>query len=166
MPAMKMNAKALAPLALVAAFGLGTVAPHAQTAPQKVGFVDVQKLLSAHPNDKDIKAIQDKANAELSGLQKQIQAIDAKGAAATAADKQNRDALVKTLQAKAKSYDDQMQPKVQAVEKAVDAAVSSAAKANGFSIVMDRNVAASSGLVIYADDNTDLTAAALKALKP
>lgn len=163
---MKMNAKALAPLAVAAAFGLGTLAPHAQTAPQKIGFVDVQKLLAAHPNDKDIKAIQQKANTELGDLDKQIKAIDAKGAAATAADRQNRDALVKTIQAKAKAYDDQMQPKVSVVEKAVDAAVNSAAKANGFSVVMDRNVAAASGLVIYADDSTELTAAALKALKP
>ncbi|GMA15089.1 cationic outer membrane protein OmpH [Deinococcus metallilatus] len=166
MPGMKMNAKALAPLALVAAFGLGAVTPHAQTAPQKIGFVDVQKLLSAHPNDKDIKAIQDKANTELGALDQQIKAIDAKGASATAAEKQNRDALVKTIQAKAKAYDDQMKPKVDAVEKAVDAAVSSAAKANGYGIVMDRNVAASSGLVVYADNSTELTDAALKALKP
>ncbi|WP_034383794.1 OmpH family outer membrane protein [Deinococcus sp. YIM 77859] len=163
---MKINAKALAPLAVVAAFGLGTVVPHAQTTPQKIGFVDVQKLLSAHPNDKDIKAIQQKANAELSDLEKQIQAIDAKGAQATAADKDRRAQLLSTAQAKAKSYDTQLQPKVQAVEKAVDAAVSSAAKANGFGIVMDRNVAAASGLVIYADASTELTDAALKALKP
>ncbi|WP_034357503.1 OmpH family outer membrane protein [Deinococcus phoenicis] len=163
---MKMNAKALAPLAIVAAFGLGTLAPHAQTAPQKIGFVDVQKLLSSHPNDKDIQAIQQKANTELAPLDKQIKDIDAKGASATAADKQNRDALIKTIQAKAKTYDDQMKPKVAAVEKAVDTAVNSVAKANGFSIVMDRNVAASSGLVIYADPSTELTDSALKALKP
>ncbi|WP_216318517.1 OmpH family outer membrane protein [Deinococcus aestuarii] len=163
---MKINATSLAPLAIVAAFGLGTLAPHAQTTPQKLGFVDVQRMLSAHPADKDLQAIQQKANAELEGLQKQIQAIDAKGAGATAAEKQNRTTLVSTIQAKAKAYDDQMKPKMQTVEKAVDTAVNAVAKANGYSIVMDRGVAARSGLVVYADNATDLTDAALKALKP
>lgn len=163
---MKMNAKALAPVAIVAAFGLGTLAPHAQTTPQKVGFVNVQKLLSAHPNDKELQAIQKKANDELGALDKQIKAIDAKGAAATAAEKQNRTTLVSTIQAKAKAYDDQMKPKVAAVEKAVDTAVNTVAKQNGYSIVMDSNVAAGSSLVIFAENGTDLTDAALKALKP
>lgn len=162
---MKMNAKALAPIALMAAFGLGSLAPHAQTTPQKIGFVDVQKVLAAHPNDKDIKAIQTQANNELGALDKQIREIDAKGTAATAADKDKRTQLLSTAQAKAKAFDTQMQPKVDAVEKAVDTAISSAAKTNGYSIVMDRAVAAQ-GLVVYADGTTDLTDAALKALKP
>jgi len=163
---MKMNAKALAPVAIVAAFGLGSLAPHAQTTPQKIGFVNVQRLLSAHPNDKDLQAIQKKANDELTGLSNQVKAIDAKGASATAAEKQNRTTLVSTIQAKAKAYDDQMKPKVAAVEKSVDAAVNAVAKQNGYSIVMDSNVAAGSNLVVFAEGNTDLTEAALKALKP
>ncbi|GGO21963.1 OmpH family outer membrane protein [Deinococcus humi] len=162
---MKITAKTLAPFAVVAAFGLGTLAPHAQTTPQKIGFVDVSKLLAAHPNDKDIKAIQTKADAELSPLDKQVKAIDAKGANATAAEKQQRETLVKTIQSKAADYDKQIDPKITAVEKAVDAAVSSVAKANGYSVVMDKSVAAN-GLVIYADPSTEITDAALKAVKP
>ncbi|MEF2280426.1 OmpH family outer membrane protein [Deinococcus sp. YIM 134068] len=163
---MKMNAKALAPVALVAAFGLGTLAPHAQTTPQKIGFVDVQRVLAAHPADKDLQTIQKQAETELGALGKQIQAIDAKGAQATAAEKQSRTTLVSTYEAKAKSFQTQVQPKTQAVEKAVDTAVNAVAKANGYSVVMDRGVAARSGLVIYAENTTDLTDAALKALKP
>lgn len=163
---MKVTAKAFAPLAIVAAFGLGTVAPHAQTPAQKVGFVDVTKVLAAHPNDKDIKDIQTKADAELKPLADQINAIDAKGANASAAEKQQRTVLVTTYQTKQKTYGDQVQPKIDAVEKAVDTAIGSVAKTNGYSVVMDRGVAAKSGLVVYADETTDLTAAALKALKP
>ncbi|MFC4425318.1 OmpH family outer membrane protein [Deinococcus navajonensis] len=165
---MKMNAKVLAPLAVVTALGLGTVAPHAQTPAQKVGFVDVAQVLAAQPAGKELNELQKKANAELGELDKQVKAIDAKGTAATAAEKDKRATLVSTIQAKAKAYDTQMtqlQPKITAAEKAADTAVSSVAKANGYSVVMDRNVAANSGLVIYAEDNTDLTAAAIKALK-
>ncbi|CAM4183961.1 OmpH family outer membrane protein [Deinococcus marmoris] len=166
LPRMKITAKTLAPVAIVAAFGLGTLAPQAQTPAQKIGFVNVATLLASHPNDKDIKAIQTKADAELQVLDKQVKAIDAKGAAATAADKQQRDTLVKTIQAKAADYDKQIDPKITAVEKSVDTAVSVIAKSNGYAVVMDRDVAAKSGLVIYADPGTDVTAAAVKALKP
>ncbi|WP_291429385.1 OmpH family outer membrane protein [Deinococcus sp.] len=162
---MKINAKILAPLALVAAYGLGTVAPHAQTPAQKVGFVNVSKLLAAHPSDKDIQAIQKKADEELSALDKQVKAIDAKGAAASAAEKQNREALVTTIKSKADAYDKQLAPKIAEVEKAVDSAINTTAKSNGFSIIMDRDVAAKSGLVIYADSSTELTDAVAKAVK-
>lgn len=164
---MKISGKILAPVAVVAAFGLGTVAPHAQTPAQKIGFVNVSKLLAAHPNDKDIKDLNAKADAELKGLDTQIKAIDAKGANASAAEKQQRDTLVATLKSKADTYNKQIDPKVAAVEKAVDTAVGAVAKSNGYAVVMDQAVAAQSGLVIYADPaTTDLTDAALKVLKP
>lgn len=162
---MKLSSKTLVPFALVATFGLGTLAPHAQTPAQKVGFVDVAKLLAAHPNDKDIKKIQEAANKELDDLNKKVKDIDAKGASATAAERQTREQLVATIQTKAKNYQAQIDPKVQVLEKAVDTAVNSVSKANGYSIVMDRGVAARSNLVIYADETTDLTNAALKILK-
>ncbi|MVN86215.1 OmpH family outer membrane protein [Deinococcus sp. HMF7620] len=162
---MKISAKIAAPLALAAAFGLGTVAPHAQTTPQKVGFVDVAKLLAAHPADKEIQEIQKKADAELGAIDKQIKAIDAKGTAATAADKQTRETLVKTIQSKADAYDKQMQPKIAVVEKAVDTAISAVAKSNGYGIIMDRDVASKSGLVIYADATAEITDAVAKAVK-
>lgn len=165
---MKINAKALAPVALVAAFGLGTLAPHAQTTPQKVGFVDVQTIMNAQPVGKELTELRKKADAELGALEKQIRDIDAKGAQATAAEKQNRTTLVSTFQAKAKTYDTQiqgMQARVTAAEKAADTAISTVAKSNGYSIVMDRRVAATSGLVVFAENGTDLTDAAVKALK-
>ncbi|SMB93824.1 OmpH family outer membrane protein [Deinococcus hopiensis] len=164
---MKMNAKALAPVAIMAAFGLGTLAPHAQTAPQKIGFVNVQAVLSAQAAGKELADIQKKADTELGDLDKQIKAIDAKGAQATAADKDKRTQLVTTIQAKAKAYDAQiaaLQPKITAAEQAANSAIGSVAKQNGVSIVMDSGVAAQ-GLVVYAEDSTNMTDAVLKAVK-
>lgn len=162
---MKMNAKALAPIAIVAAFGLGTLAPHAQTAGTKIGFVNVDDLFAAHPADKDIKALQTKYQTDLSALDKQIKDIDAKGTAATAADKDNRAKLVTTYNNTLKTYDDQMKAKAAPVEKSIDTALGNYAKANGFSVIMDRSVAQQSGLVIYADPTTDLTEAVKKNVK-
>ncbi|GGR84157.1 OmpH family outer membrane protein [Deinococcus sedimenti] len=162
---MKISAKLMAPVALATAFGLGMVAPHAQTTAQKVAFVDISKLLAAHSNAKAINDIKAKADAELGAIDKQIKAIDAKGTNASAAEKQTREALIKTIQAKAADYDKQIDPKVTEIEQAVDKAVSAVAKSNGYGIVMDMNVAARSGLVIYADDSTDLTSAVVKNIK-
>ncbi len=162
---MKMNAKALAPIALITAFGLGTLAPHAQTAPQKVGFVNVDTLFAAHPADKDVKTLQTKFQGELADLDSKIKAIDAKGAAATAAEKDSRKTMVDTYNAKLKDYDTQMKAKAGPVETSVDNAIGAYAKANGFSIIMDRSVAQQSGLVVYADTSTDVTEGVKKNVK-
>ncbi|SEI59390.1 periplasmic chaperone for outer membrane proteins Skp [Deinococcus reticulitermitis] len=162
---MKITPKALAPIALIAAFGLGTLAPNAQTSGQKVGFVNVDTLFAAHPSDKDIKALQATANKELGDLDARIKAIDAKGNAATAADKTQREQLVSTINAKAKSFNDQMSAKATPVENSVDKALSDYAKANGFAIIMDRAIAQQSGLVVYADNSTDVTDGVKKNVK-
>ena len=162
-----MNVKALAPVAIVAALGFGSLVPHAQTAPQKVGFVNVADVLSAHPSNAAVKALQDKEKAELDPMVNQIKAIQAKGAAATAAEKDQANQLITTVQSKDKDYQGQIQKLVTPIETAVDAAVSATAKAQGFSIIMDRQQAAQSSLVIYADvASTDITEAVKKNLKP
>lgn len=162
---MKMNAKALAPIAIVAAFGLGTVAPHAQTGAQKVGFANVDALFAASASYKDVKALEDKFQSEVGALDKQIKDIEAKGAAATAADKEKRTQLIATYNAKLKDYDTQMKAKAAPVEQQVDKAINDYAKANGFSIIMSRAVAQQSGLVVYADEATDVTEAVKKNIK-
>ena len=159
-----MNLKVLAPTLAVAALGFGTLVPHAQTASQKIGFVDVSQVLAAHPSNTSIKALQAKADTELKGLDTQIKAIQAKGTSATAAEKDQATQLIATIQAKAKDYDAQISKAITPVETAVDAAVTSTARAQGFSIIMDKKLAAN-GLVIYADPSTDLTDAVVKNLK-
>lgn len=161
-----MNLKTLAPLAVVAALGFGSLMPHAQTGAQKIGFVNVSEVLKAHPGNATIVALQAKEKAELDPMVAQIKAIQDKGAAATAAEKDQATQLLTTVQAKDKDYSAQIQKLVAPVETAVDAAVSSTAKAQGFSVIMDKGIAATSSLVIYADPSTDLTATVIKNLKP
>lgn len=163
-----MNVKVLAPIAIVAALGFGSLAPHAQTAPQKIGFVNVGDVLKAHPGNAAVTALRTKGDAELAPIDAQIKAIQAKGTAATAAEKEQATLLVTNLNAKVKSYNDQITKAVAPIETAVDTAVSATAKAQGFSVVMDTVQAGPSGtgLVIYADGSTDMTAAVIKNLKP
>lgn len=145
----------LAPALLVGGFALGSLTPHAQTAPQKIAFVNVAEVLKAHPDNAAVVAIKTKADAELKPLSDQIQALQAQGSKISAADKDKLTQLGATLQSKAKDYDAQIQAKVQPITEAVDAAVSTAAKANGVAVVMD--AATAQGLVVFADPSTDLT---------
>ena len=162
---MKMNAKTLAPIAIVAAFGLGALAPHAQTGAQKVGFANIDALFAASASYKDVKALETKFQGEVATLDKQIKEIEAKGAAATAADKDKRTQLISTYNAKLKDYDAQTKAKAAPVEQQIDKVLNDYAKANGFSIIMSRAVAQQSGLVVYADEATDVTEAVKKSIK-
>ncbi|AZI42304.1 OmpH family outer membrane protein [Deinococcus psychrotolerans] len=145
----------LAPALLVGGFALGSLTPHAQTAPQKIAFVDVSQVLKAHPDNAAVVALKAKADAELKPLSDQIQALQAQGSKISAADKDKLAQLSATISSKAKDYDNQIQVKVKPITEAVDTAVSTAAKANGVAVVMD--AATAQGLVVFADPSTDLT---------
>ncbi|MFC6590899.1 OmpH family outer membrane protein [Deinococcus lacus] len=165
---MKLSTKVALPLLTMAAVGAATLAPHAQTAPNKVGFVDVQRLFAAHPSantvNANIKTIETRANTELGQLRQQMVTISQKGNAATAAEKQSLTQLEATFKSKYEAYGKQIADQSAPIEKAVDAAINKVAKANGYSVVMDRNVAAQ-GLVVFAEPTADLTEAVMKELK-
>lgn len=161
---MKMS-KWLAPITIVAAFALGALSPQAQTSGFKVGFVNVDTLFAAHPGDKEIKALQSKYHTELTDLSKKIKALDAKGTKITASEKDQRVQMMTTYNTKAKSYDQQMKTKGAPIEAAVDKALASYAKSNGYSIIMNSGVAQQTGLVVYAEPSTNLTEAIKKTIK-
>ena len=143
-------------VALTAAFTL----PNAQSKATKIGFVNAQKVLECHPDGKGIVAQRKKAEDELKPLVTQIQGLQAKvqGGQATAAERQQYETLVKSYQARVKALSDKQTALLAPITKEVDVAVNKVAKAQGFVLVMDRAIASSSGLVIYADpDGTDLT---------
>ena len=155
----------LAPALLIGGFVLGTLAPHAQTAPQKVAFVNVAALLQDSPDQALVADLRKKADAELKPLDDQIKALQAQGDKITPADKDKLTQLLTTIQAKIKDYDKQIGDKVQPMTAKVDAAVKAAAVANGVAVVMDAAAARDSGLVVYADDSTNLTDAVKASIK-
>lgn len=155
------------PVAVVAAFAMGAMMPkpHAQAGGTKVGFANVQALFAAHPQNKSVEALKKKANDELSGLRKQIEALQAKGAKASAAEKQKLETLGKTYNGKLQALDKQLKAKAGPVEASIDKAIDNYAKANGFSVVMDFAVAQQSGLVVYATPASDVTEGVKKLIK-
>ncbi|NJK46422.1 MAG: OmpH family outer membrane protein [Pleurocapsa sp. SU_196_0] len=152
--------KKILPILLAVAATAAFTVPLAQTRATRIGFVTAQKVLENHPQGKGVLDQRKKAEEELKPLQAQIVALQQKigTGSATAAERQQYETLVKSYQTRLKALQDKQNKLLEPITKQVDAAVGKVAKAQGYVLVMDRAIAASSGLVIYADpEGTDLT---------
>jgi outer membrane protein len=134
-------------------------APAQGTQGSAICFVNAQSILEGNPDGAKVLEARKAAAAELQPLVQQIQALQQKiqAGSATAAERQQYDTLVKTYQARSKALQDAQNKLLEPITKAVDAAVAKVAAARGCVVVLDRQIAASSGLVVYADPSTDIT---------
>ena len=133
----------------------------------KLGLVDVQTVIGGLNGSAGFNAINKKADADLATRAKALQALQARAVSlkATPADRQAFAKAQADFQALSKSYGAEQQKAFAPLAGRVNAAVASAAKANGYTLVLDKRKAAA-GLVIYANaQSTDLTAAVQKVLK-
>jgi outer membrane protein len=159
---------------LVVAFTLFGIAraqttPPATPTPPSSGicFVTSKRVLEAHPDGVKVLEARKRAEEELKPLQQQIVALQQKIAAgnATAAERQQYEALVKSYQTQTKAIQDAQNKLLEPITKAVDAIIARVAPSRGCTVVLDRAIAASSGLVVYADPNTDITDAVIAELR-
>ena len=160
--------KKLLPIAAAIALTAAFTVPMAQTKATRIGFVNAQVVLQNHPQGAKVLDAQKKAQAELKDLSDRIQVLQVKIAngTATAAEKQQYETLVKTGQARQAQLKTQIDKLLEPITKQVDTAVAKVAKAQGFVLVMDKAIAAQSGLVIYADpEGTDLSDEVIKEVK-
>jgi outer membrane protein len=125
----------------------------------RIGFVESQRVLKAHPRGAEVTRLQQDAQAELQPLIEQVNALRAKVAAGTAsaAERSQLDVLTRTVQATQQRWQTRINTALEPITKDIDTAISATAKAEGYSIVMDRAVAGQSALVVYADEDTDMT---------
>ncbi|WP_293913486.1 OmpH family outer membrane protein [Deinococcus sp.] len=133
----------------------------------KLGLVDVQTVIGSLSGSAGFVAINKKAEADLGARAKALQPLQARAGSlnASLADRQAFAKAQADFQALSKSYGAEQQKAFAPLAGRVNAAVASAAKANGYTLVLDKRKAAA-GLVIYANaQSTDLTAAVQKVLK-
>ncbi|GIW37946.1 MAG: hypothetical protein KatS3mg074_344 [Meiothermus sp.] len=132
----------------------------------KIGYLNARAVVEAHPQFARIKEIQAKAEAELKPLRDQLQPLEAKirAGSATAQEQQNYRILAQSLQETGKKWTDQQNEALRPITEDIDKLVSKVAQEQGFAIVLDQEVAASSGLVVYAAQELDITQAILRAL--
>lgn len=132
----------------------------------KIGYLNARAVVEAHPQFARIKEIQAKAEAELKPLRDQLQPLEAKirAGSATAQEQQNYRTLAQNLQETSKKWNDQQNAALRPITEEIDKLVSKIAQEQGFAVVLDQEVAASSGLVVYAAQELDITQAILRAL--
>ncbi|PZA07969.1 MULTISPECIES: OmpH family outer membrane protein [unclassified Meiothermus] len=133
----------------------------------KVGFMDSQKVVQAHPRYKEIQAVIEQAQKELRPLEDQLKALQPKiqAGSATAKEQQNFQTLRNAYQQASQKWAERQAKALEPITKQIDAEIARFAKAQGFGIILNRQVAASSGLVLYGDDSLDVTDGVIKAVK-
>lgn len=141
----------------------------AQTKPQpwRVGFINPDVAIQAHPGYAKLKAVQDQAEKELKPLREQISQLGQKalGRPLPAKEQQNLQMLQKALQDGSKKWSERVRAVAKPLLDDIDKEVRRVAEANGFQVVMDYKVAKASGIVVYAAPGNDLTALVVKELK-
>ncbi|MBZ9749324.1 OmpH family outer membrane protein [Deinococcus sp. HMF7604] len=151
----------LLPLALLA------TVPHAQQAKSRLGIVNVQQAVKALPESKAYLDLNSKVAADLAAKEKALSELNAKAAASRSA--ADRAALTKAQQAYSAAradYAKRIDTTFAPLATKLNAAVAKVAKANGYSVVLDEQVAAQTSLVVYANESaTNLTQAVIKSLK-
>lgn len=140
----------------------------AQTQPtaNKIGYLNARAVVEAHPQFAKVREIQTKAEAELKPLREQLQSLDSKLRAgnATAQEQQAYRTAAQNLEAAGQKWTEQQNAVLRPITEDIDKVIGKVAKEQGFAIVLDQEVAASSGLVVYAAQELDLTQAIVRAL--
>jgi len=135
--------------------------------PSRVGFIDAETVIQAHPRYGEVAKLQEQADAELKPLIEKLRALEEKIAKgeATAKDREDYQVLTEAVKKVRDKWAPKIQEKLDPLIKEVDQVVAQVAQELGFAVIMNRRVAASSNLVVYADPNTDITQAVVEALK-
>ncbi len=153
--------------ALVIGLAIGAVSmPRAADRAYKTCFVNAQELLKAHPQGKAVQDLRDAANKEVKPIADQLTALQTKiaGGTATAADRQQFDTLKKTYDATGKKWQDKIAKAIDPITKDVDVAVKKTSQRLSCAVTLDKSISAS-GLVVYADEDLDITKEVTKDLK-
>jgi outer membrane protein len=145
---------------------VGSVA-FAQPKSTRLCFVQSGPILEAHPEGPKIVAAKVNAEKELKPILEAARALQSKASAgsASAAERQQLDTLSKTIQATQRKWQSRIDALLKPVEVDVDKAIATTARALGCNVVLDRLAARNSALVVYADEDLDITQDVIKTLK-
>jgi len=162
---MKKAAIFLTGILALVLFGLASA--QNQNVPTRVGFIDAEAVIRAHPGYAEVEKLQKAADAELAPLVEKLKAIEEKIAAGKATDKDREDyqTLLEAIKKVREKWTPKIEEKLNPLIKEVDEIVAKVANRLGFAVIMNRRVAAQSNLVVYAHPDTDITEEVIAELK-
>lgn len=144
--------------AVVVAFAASSLS--AQSRPTKVVFVDSQAALMAHSSGAAVNALREQASAEINDLAASINALERRivaGDQLSAEDAERYQTLQTSLSAIQNRYLAEIDAAAAPAVAAVNAIIIQLSQENGYTIVLDREAARESRLVVYSDGDLDIT---------
>ena len=164
-------------LFFVLAFGLAAVVSNAQTAPLKIGYADVEYILSQMPETKQIEnqlqtlqgQLKKQYDAKVAEFQKKLQEYQQFGATVPDAVKQNSERELQQLEQNIRKLEQDSQADLQKkqfsllepVYNKIGKAIEDVAKENGFSLILSQQVS-QLDVILYGDEKLDVSDLVLK----
>jgi outer membrane protein len=144
----------------------GSLVAQNRPTPNRIGYVDAEKVVQAHKDFKKVQEIRNQAERELKPIRDQLQTLEAKLRAgnATAKEQQDYRVLAQSLQEAGKKWSDRANAALKPITEEIDQVIAQVAQQQGFAMILDKKVAATSGLVVYAAGELEITDAVIRAL--
>jgi outer membrane protein len=122
-----------------------------QEKPFKPALVNTAQLLAAHPDGQNAAALRQQGADELAPLIQQLQALQTKSQSTelTAEERSQANLLVATVEQTRARYEADVQTAAAPAQAAIDAAIRSVAEANGYTLVIDGDLAGANGLSLF-----------------
>lgn len=123
-------------------------------------YVDSDYLISLHSVYPEFVSLQEQARGELGRLNQQAQELIERNLSAAGLNSEEQEALnvaLLTLESVGQRYDNEIRQLLEPALEEITSAIAEVARSLGISMVFDLYVAAESGLVVYADPESDIT---------
>ncbi len=154
-------------IALIAVLLLGgSLVAQNRPTPTRIGYIDAEKVVQAHKDFKKVQDVRSQAERELKPLRDQLQALEAKIRAGNASAKEQQDyrVLAQSLQEAGRKWTERSNAVLKPITEEIDQVIARVAQQQGFAMILDKKIAASSGLVVYAAEELEVTEAVIRAL--
>lgn len=131
----------------------------AQNKPLKIALVNTVDLLQAHPAGQQAKALADQRDADLKPLIDELTVLQSKSQSSeglSANERQRATILIKSIEDTRNRYEIDIANAGAPAAQAINAAIEAVAKANGYTLVIDGDIAGLNGtqLFVYVDPDS------------
>jgi Skp family chaperone for outer membrane proteins len=123
----------------------------AQEKPFKPALVNTAQLLAAHPDGQSAAALRQQGADELAPLLEQLQALQTKSQTTelTAEERSQANLLVATVEQTKARYEEEVRAAAAPAQAAINEAIKAVAEANGYTLVIDGDLAGGNGLSLF-----------------
>lgn len=123
----------------------------AQEKPFKPAFVNTAQLLATHPAGQQAATLRQQGADELAPLLEQLQALQTKSQSTelTPEERSQANLLVATVEQTRARYEEDVRAAAAPAQAAINAAIKAVAEANGYTLVIDGDLAGANGLSLF-----------------